>query len=151
MEGSLSTRVATPEDLAILEPMWQANCKRMHLEWSKYIKSAKMILSSLDFGFCLIAEQAGTPVGFALFTYEWSDWRDGVFFWLQGLEGASAEILQLLKTATEEYGANKIEYKLCGIRLCSQKVYKKEDERAKNLWDLDTSHYYIYHVDTQKA
>ena len=36
-------------------------------------------------GFYLIAERAGLPVGCLLITYEWSDWRNGDWWWLQSV------------------------------------------------------------------
>jgi ribosomal protein S18 acetylase RimI-like enzyme len=32
-----------------------------------------------------LAERGGDVVGQAMVTYEWSDWRDGVFWWLQSV------------------------------------------------------------------
>jgi len=36
-------------------------------------------------GFYLIAEANGTRVGQMMITYEWSDWRNGVFWWIQSV------------------------------------------------------------------
>lgn len=36
-------------------------------------------------GFYLIAEVDGKPAGGLLITYEWSDWRDGRFWWIQSV------------------------------------------------------------------
>jgi len=36
-------------------------------------------------GFYLIAEAEGTRVGQMMITYEWSDWRNGVFWWIQSV------------------------------------------------------------------
>ncbi len=36
-------------------------------------------------GFYLIAERDGQPVGSLLVTYEWSDWRNGDFWWIQSV------------------------------------------------------------------
>jgi GNAT superfamily N-acetyltransferase len=36
-------------------------------------------------GFYLIAEVDGQPAGQMLITYEWSDWRNGVFWWIQSV------------------------------------------------------------------
>ena len=47
-----------------------------------FIEVAKRVLSDLDWGFFILAEYNDLPVGMMYFTYEWSDWRNGVFFWL---------------------------------------------------------------------
>ena len=44
-------------------------------------------MSDLKHGLVIIAENCESEaVGYLMFTYEWSDWRDGVFLWLQGGE-----------------------------------------------------------------
>ena len=55
----------------------------MNLNWSCFEPVAKKILSHTDFGLVILAENsAKNAVGFMMFTYEWSDWRDGLFFWV---------------------------------------------------------------------
>ena len=36
-------------------------------------------------GFYLIAEAEGERAGQMMITYEWSDWRNGVFWWIQSV------------------------------------------------------------------
>ena len=36
-------------------------------------------------GFYLVAESAGQTVGQLMVTFEWSDWRDGWFWWIQSV------------------------------------------------------------------
>lgn len=36
-------------------------------------------------GFYLVAEQDGTVVGSLMITFEWSDWRNGTFWWVQSV------------------------------------------------------------------
>ena len=36
-------------------------------------------------GFYLIAEIDGQPAGQMMITYEWSDWRNGAFWWIQSV------------------------------------------------------------------
>jgi GNAT superfamily N-acetyltransferase len=41
-------------------------------------------------GIYFIAECAGAPAGQLLVTYEWSDWRNGNFWWIQSVYVAEA-------------------------------------------------------------
>ena len=82
---SLTGRIGAAGDFETMTPLFQANCERLQLEWANYEAATRQILANPDFGFVVIVESAGAPVGFASFTFEWSDWRDGAFFWLQGL------------------------------------------------------------------
>ena len=36
-------------------------------------------------GFYLVAERKGEPVGCLLVTFEWSDWRNGDYWWIQSV------------------------------------------------------------------
>ncbi|MFM8355626.1 MAG: GNAT family N-acetyltransferase [Gammaproteobacteria bacterium] len=36
-------------------------------------------------GFCLVARVDDEPVGSLMVTYEWSDWRNGRFWWIQSV------------------------------------------------------------------
>lgn len=87
MEQNLITaRLATSIDLEALLPIFKTHSERMNLNWDFYQDVAKKILSHTDFGLVVIAEQKdqgkNLVKGFMMFTYEWSDWRDGIFFWV---------------------------------------------------------------------
>lgn len=43
------------------------------------------LLNMPQYGFYLVAERAGEAVGCLMVTYEWSDWRDGLFWWIQSV------------------------------------------------------------------
>jgi hypothetical protein len=55
------------------------------------------ILSDLSHGLVVIAELDGAVVGFMMFTYEWSDWRDGVFLWFQAVEASNEDAYAVMK------------------------------------------------------
>jgi ribosomal protein S18 acetylase RimI-like enzyme len=38
-----------------------------------------------QYGFYVVAEDGGRVVGSLMITYEWSDWRDGLFWWIQSV------------------------------------------------------------------
>ena len=43
------------------------------------------VLNRPELGRYLIAEQDGEVVGQLMLTYEWSDWRNGSFWWIQSV------------------------------------------------------------------
>ena len=43
------------------------------------------VLAHATRGFYLIAEREGAALGSAMVTYEWSDWRNGNFWWIQSV------------------------------------------------------------------
>lgn len=58
-----------------------------HLDLSRLAKGVQSVFDSPEHGFYLVAEEplARHVVGQVLITYEWSDWRNGVFWWLQSV------------------------------------------------------------------
>ena len=48
-------------------------------------QGARAVFDSSQRGFYLVAEVDGSPVGSLLVTYEWSDWRNGWFWWIQSV------------------------------------------------------------------
>ena len=68
--------------------------------------------------FYLIAERAGDPVGQLMVTYEWSDWRNGEFWWLQSVfvrpEFRRQGVLKALYGRVLELAHQS---NVCGIRL----------------------------------
>ena len=53
------------------------------------VKSAELGVQGLfdrpQFGFYLVAEFDGESVASLMVTYEWSDWRNGLFWWIQSV------------------------------------------------------------------
>ena len=43
------------------------------------------VFSRNDLGFYVVGEHMGRPVGQLLITYEWSDWRNSFFWWIQSV------------------------------------------------------------------
>ena len=54
-------------------------------EKDKFETAASHVLADIDYGFFIFATCEDKPAGFMYFTYEWSDWRNGLFFWLQSV------------------------------------------------------------------
>ncbi|MBB3226439.1 GNAT superfamily N-acetyltransferase [Luteibacter sp. Sphag1AF] len=95
-------------------------------------------------GFYLIAELDGVPVGCLMVTYEWSDWRNGDFWWIQSVyvvpearrAGVFREMYVHVKSMADGAGA-------VGIRL----YVETENERAQATYaglGMERCHYYMY-------
>ena len=81
--AQFSGRVGVSNDLPKLTPLLQQNCQRMQYDWNGYLAVAEKILTTPTYGFFIVVEDSAQQVaGLAFFTFEWSDWRDGAFFWL---------------------------------------------------------------------
>jgi len=83
-------------------------------------------------GFYLVAEQARHPVGCLLITYEWSDWRDGDWWWLQSVYVVPAArrrgVFRALHGCVERRAAERSD--VVGLRL----YVETENQRAQSTY-----------------
>ena len=146
----MTARVANEQDFDKLMPLMQANAQKMQYEWEKYSFGARHILSNSDYGFFILAEMGDQVVGFVSFTFEWSDWRNGACFYLQGLQVAgdnSDAIISTLKSGLEAHKAT-LDFSCTGVRFYNPKVVHSEAVEAIQAFELEPTHYYVYHIDT---
>lgn len=96
-------------------------------------------------GFYVVAEADGVIVGGLMVTYEWSDWRNGWFWWIQsvyitpGYRGKG--IYRMLYDFVKKKAAR--ENDVCGFRL----YVEKENESARKVYEklgMEASHYLMY-------
>ncbi|HVB83243.1 MAG TPA: GNAT family N-acetyltransferase [Rhodanobacteraceae bacterium] len=87
-DAAIVIRDATPADLSFLV----ASARAMALETeAKPLTEAVVtagvagLLARTERGFYLVAEQTRQSVGTLMVTYEWSDWRNGDFWWIQSV------------------------------------------------------------------
>ena len=96
-------------------------------------------------GFYLVAESNGEVVGSLLVTYEWSDWRNGWFWWIQSVYVAKDSrrkgIYRCLYNEVNQR-CKKTEG-ICGIRL----YVEKNNTIAKNVYQnlgMQETDYLLY-------
>ena len=56
-----------------------------HLDLTKLRPGVESLLAAPEKGKYFIAELDGRPAGQIMFTTEWSDWRNGFFWWIQSV------------------------------------------------------------------
>lgn len=80
-----------------------------------------------------VAEIEGEVVGQAMVTYEWSDWRDGVFWWFQSVyvdpSARRRGVFRTLFSHIAELAESDPE--VCGLRL----YVESENERARSVYE----------------
>ncbi|MEW6060399.1 MAG: GNAT family N-acetyltransferase [Bacteroidota bacterium] len=83
-------------------------------------------------GFYLLAESENGIVGQLMVTYEWSDWRNGVFWWIQSVYVKPDVRGQKVFKALFEYVMSlaRKEGNVCGLRL----YVEKQNERARAVY-----------------
>jgi L-amino acid N-acyltransferase YncA len=118
-----------------------------HLDEDTVQTGVNEALASSRHGFYLLAERSGRVVGQTLITFEWSDWRNADFWWLQSVyvdpnERKSGVFKALYRQVLKE--AEK-DPKVCGLRL----YVHRENRRARSVYlslGMDQAQYEMFEV-----
>ena len=81
-------RLAEAADLGFLAENHRAmawETERKRLDAAVVRRGTRAVLRDPGRGFYLVADLDGQPAGQLLVTREWSDWRDGDFWWIQSV------------------------------------------------------------------
>lgn len=96
-------------------------------------------------GFYLVAEVEGVVAGCLLITYEWSDWRNKMFWWIQSVyvkpEQRGHGVYSALDAKVRELAAR--EGDVCGFRLYVHKGNARAQEVYRSLGMEETA-YIVY-------
>ena len=137
----LNVRLARPEDAATIASFSAAmalETEGRRLDLDRLNLGTIALLESADRGFFMVAEleQADDRqlLGQLMITYEWSDWRNGVFWWVQSVYVAPAWRRQGVYRRMHEtvMTTARTSPNVCGVRLyveagnsAAQVVYRK--------------------------
>lgn len=109
------------------------------------IKGVKRILSDETKGIYHVCEVDGKVVGQIMYTYEWSDWRNGTFIWVQSVyvhkDYRGKGIFKALYNKVKEICDSSDEY--VGIRL----YVERENYNAQKTYQkigMSECNYYMY-------
>ena len=105
----------------------------------------KAVLRDEQKGFYAVAENEGKIVGALMITFEWSDWRNDWFWWIQSVyvlpefrgEKIYSRLYNFVKQNAEEKG------NVCGFRL----YVERENANAQKVYEkcgMEASHYLMY-------
>jgi len=120
--------------------------KELNLEMLR--SGVEAVLTRNDLGFYLVAEHTGRPVGQLFITYEWSDWRNAFFWWIQSVY-VSPEFRRLgVYRALHFYAAEEARRQgnVCGLRL----YVDKDNSVAQGVYAglrMRPTHYDMYEID----
>jgi ribosomal protein S18 acetylase RimI-like enzyme len=115
-------RIAQEKDIETLASFnmalaWETEQKKLKRE--VVTRGLQTLLKNPQYGFYTVAEVAGRVVGCIMITYEWTDWRCGLFWWVQSVyvdsefrrQGVFRRIYEFLKEKASH------EPNVCGFRL----------------------------------
>ena len=141
-------RIATAEDAGSLVRFNQAmalETEGKELSFDTISNGVASVFSDNKKGFYVVAEQNEVIVGGMMVTYEWSDWRNKWFWWIQSVyilpEGRGQKLYSRMYEFVKQKAADA--GNVCGFRLYvendnyhAQKVYEK--------LGMESSHYLMY-------
>ena len=144
----MNIRLAKESDTAALVEFNQA----MALETEGKTLDTQILKSGVESvfhdekkGFYVVAEEGGQIVGGLMITFEWSDWRDGWFWWIQSVyilpDFRGRGIYRFLYDFVKETAREKED--VCGFRL----YVEKENTGAQKVYEklgMEVSHYLMY-------
>lgn len=115
-------RRATLDDSGILSQFNMSMAKETEgrqLDQTTVNAGVKQLLRDSRQGFYLMAEVGGSARGSLMITYEWSDWRNGLFWWIQSVyvepaarrNGVFTALYQYVKQMAQDDAS------ACGLRL----------------------------------
>ena len=147
--GEISVRQATRNDIDIIvhfNSEMAHETENIKLSQQKLVKGVTAVFEDSTKGFYIVAECDGTVVGQAMITYEWSDWRNAVVWWIQSVYilpdyrkiGVFRSIFEQIKLLAKESNA-------CGLRLYVDRSNIIAKKAYKNL-GMEESHYDLYEM-----
>ncbi len=118
----LGTR-ADAESIARYNVLLAKETEHFNLDPERTLRGVNGMFDDPSRGFYLVAIDGHAVVGQLMITYEWSDWRNGVFWWIQSVyvrkEYRAQKVFRTLYervlTMAKEQGD------VCGIRLYAEK------------------------------
>ena len=113
-------------------------------------KGVSEVLTDTTLGYYVIAKNKNTILGSLMITYEWSDWRNGMFWWIQSVYVEKEYRLQGVYKQMYSYIKDKAlkDNSCTGIRL----YVEQENKIAQSVYtklEMKETHYKLFEIDFQ--
>jgi ribosomal protein S18 acetylase RimI-like enzyme len=119
------------------------------LDPEKIANGVAAVFADENKGFYVVAENDGRIVGGLMVTYEWSDWRNAWFWWIQSVyirpEGRGQSLYRRMYDFVKQHAVEA--ENVCGFRL----YVETENTHAQNVYDavgMQRSHYVMFEEET---
>jgi GNAT superfamily N-acetyltransferase len=146
-----SIRQATLADAPIIarfNVLIAAETEQITLDQDRLLKGVENLFRDVSKGIYFLAEANDAVVGQVMITYEWSDWRNGTFWWIQSVYvEKQARGKGVFKSLFDHVHAlAKAQRDVCGLRL----YVDKDNTRAKQTYarlGMKHSNYEMFEMD----
>lgn len=134
--AEIKVRRATPEDAEFLvrgNAEMALETEHLSLDLDRLRDGVHAIFELPSRGVYFVAELDGRRAGQMLITYEWSDWRNGVFWWIQSVHVEKSSRRQGVFKAIYQHVENMANMSpgVCGLRL----YVENSNNRAQNTYE----------------
>lgn len=148
MPDPVALRLAVASDAAVLTAFNRAMARETEgkdLVPEVVAAGVASLLAQPQYGFYVVAEVAGEVVGALLVTTEWSDWRNGLFWWIQSVyvlpdcrrRGIYRRLYQFVKELARDAG------NVCGFRLYVERENAIAQQTYRSL-GMSETHYRLF-------
>ena len=151
MSDAIEIRRAIPSDFAFIVESnitMAEETEDLSLDEAKVRAGVGAVLADSSLGFYLIAEIDGNPAGQLMVTYEWSDWRNALWWWIQSVyvrpQYRRRGVYRALHRHVAEaaYAAGGV----CGLRLYVEQENTVAQQVYQSL-DMYPTRYHMYEVE----
>ena len=145
--STLIVRLAERKDMAAIAEWnvamaWETEQKR--LDPQVLSRGVTAVLDEPKRGFYLVAELDGQAVGCLLVTYEWSDWRNGDFWWFQSVYVApEARRAGVFRAMYADVAQRAKQADAVGLRLYVETENLRAQRTYRDL-GMEQCHYFMY-------
>ena len=149
--ANISIRQATQDDAPTIVAFQQAMAQEtegLTLDAEILRRGVQSLFDYPERGFYLVAEADGRVVAGLMITYEWSDWRNANFWWIQSVyvaaEWRRKGVYRALHDHVHAIAAPRDD--ICGIRLYVERTNDVAQQTYNSL-GMSKSHYDMYEID----
>ena len=149
----MEIRIAREADIPALVEFNQAmalETEHKTLEHDVLTAGVSAVFADQSKGFYVVIEADGNVAAGLMVTTEWSDWRNGWFWWIQSVyvrpehrgKGLYGRMYEFVRLKASEAG------NVCGFRL----YVEKENEKAQRVYEklgMDRTYYLMYEEETK--
>jgi ribosomal protein S18 acetylase RimI-like enzyme len=149
----METRIATREDIPALVEFNQAmalETEHKRLDADVLTSGVSAVFNDDSKGFYVVVEIERSVAAGLMVTNEWSDWRNGWFWWIQSVYvrpehrggGLYGQMYDFVKGRATKAG------NVCGFRL----YVEKENEKAQRVYEklgMERTYYLMYEEETK--
>ena len=150
-----SIREARPGDAEIIAAYnvrLARESEARELSQDTVLAGVRALIDSPENGRYFVAEQDGEVLGQLLITFEWSDWRNGLFWWIQSVYVSATHRREGVFSRLYEHVAGLAAHEdgVCGIRLYVEEDNTRAHSTYRSLGMSNTG-YQVMEVEFERS